>query len=277
MKNIHKKLMLVSLVFMAAVFFMTPVSAEAKAGKQKLKINTTYTKYDFTGDKKEDKFLISAKDNGWAITEYSVFINGKEVFSKTSEYGLGYDIDVYRLELKNGKVFVAIIPIIDNGDIPDAAIYMYKNEKLTEVAPLDKLYSMGNHVSVSKMSVSGNKVKVKYSVMSNSLGSISFTLDYKYKSGKLVRATTKSKLTSGLNIKKWTANKKIKVYKSPNSKKKVMTLKKGQKVKIDKIYVNKKYSVTYLHVKTSKGKSGWIKGLKSYPKKTLFKEVVYAG
>ena len=58
MGNFMKR-MAVLLVLTAALFIAVPVSAEAEAANNKLKVNQTYTKYDITGDKKADTLLIS--------------------------------------------------------------------------------------------------------------------------------------------------------------------------------------------------------------------------
>lgn len=281
-EKIMKKIMLLSLLT-AVLFVMCPLSAEAKERNNKLNVNQTYTQYDITGDRKADTLLIAGNWNSkYEIYEdYSVYVNGQKVLAKRSEKGPLYALEVRRLELKNGKVFLAIVTLTDNGDVPDSAVYQYKAGKLNKVIDLDSMSRIGYHNSVESIKVAGNKITVKYGVMSYSLSGISFCLDYQYKNGKMVQKTTKAKLTSTiLKYQKktyWTANRSMKVLKSPGGKK-VTTLAKGKKVKIDKIYINSKHNKIYLHVKIKGGKSGWVKGLTKYPKSApMFKEVMYAG
>lgn len=270
-------------ILTAALFIAFPVSAEAKAANNKLNIGQTYDKYDITGDKKADALLVSGiRDEEYGdFAGYEVYVNGSIALKKDREYGTIYALDVRRLELKNGKVFLSIVPRVENDDVPDAAIYQYEDGKLKQVIDLDSMYKIGYHNSIASIKVSGNKIRVKYRVMSYSLGGISFWLDYQYKNGKMVQKTTKTKVTeTNLEYQKktyWTANRSMKVLKSPGGKKSA-TLKKNQKAKIDKIYINSKHNKIYLHVKIKGGKSGWVKGLTKYPpSKTMFKEVMYAG
>lgn len=281
MGNFMKR-MAVLLVLTAALFIAVPVSAEAEAANNKLKVNQTYTKYDITGDKKADTLLISGNwDKEYEeFSSYEVYINGKNVLKKSNKYGQIYSLDIRRLELQNGKTFLSIVPGSYNDDVPGAAIYQYKDGKLKQVIDLDAMSKIGYHNSIGSIKVSGNKITVKYRVMSYSLGGISFSLDYQYKNGKMVQKTTNTKVSETIiNYQKktyWTANKTMKVLKSPGGKK-TATLVKGKKVKIDRIYINMKHNQIYLHVKIKGGKSGWVKGLTKYPSKTLFKEVMYAG
>ncbi len=107
---------------------------------------------------------------------------------------------------------------------------------------LDLMSKIGFHNSVERIKVSGNKITVKYWEMSYALGGIGFKLDYVYKNGKMVQKTTKAKVTTVQRKKYWTANRSMKVLKSPGRK------------------------------------SGWVKGLtKSTRPGPMFKEVMYAG
>lgn len=278
------KRMMVFAFLTAALCIAVPVSAEAKTANNKLKVNKTYTKYDITGDKKADSLRVSGS---WSkrygiYNNYEVYVNEKRVLKKSSEGGPILDLEIKRLELKNGKTFLAIVPRSDNGDVPGAAIYQYKSGRLKKVLDLDSMSKIGYHNSIENIKVSDNKITVKYGVMSYSLSAISFSLDYQYKGGKMVQKTTNAKLTDTpiKRMKKtyWTSNMSMKVLKSPGGKK-VTTLAKGKEVKIDRIYINNKHNKIYLHVKIKGGKSGWVKGLTKHLGygRTMFAEVVYAG
>lgn len=268
-------------IFLLAIgiFAAMPSPAEAKAANNTLEVNKTYTQYDVTGDKKADTLRVSApwNENYKMYDRYEVFINGKKALSAKDK---GYSINIQRLKLNNGKVYLAIVAIVDNSDIPGAAIYQYKNGKLKKAIDLDAMDKIGYHNSVSDISASGNQIGVTYHEMSHSLGFISFRLNYQYKSGKMVQKTTKPKLlqTSQAKGAYWTANRSMSVLKAPGGKK-LTTLKPGKKAAIDRIYINTKHNKIYLHVKIKGGKAGWVKGLTKYPAggNTLFKEVMYAG
>jgi len=174
------------------------------------------------------------------------------------------------------------VPASDNGDVFGAAIYQYKSGKLKKLLNLYNMKKIGNHNKVSKISVSGNTIRVKHGVMSYSLGNIGFSLDYQYKGGKLVQKSTQAKLTDTrikyLKQSYWTAKRSMKLLNKVGGKK-IATIAKGKKMKIDKIYLNAKHTKIYLHVKVKGGRSGWVKGLTKYPgyDRELFKEVMYAG
>lgn len=98
-----------------------------------------------------------------------------------------------------------------------------------------------------------------------------------YKKGKFKRTanTFRPKYESRKN--KWTAGRKIKVYKKAGSKKTAFTLKKGNTVKLEKIiYKNNK---VYFRVKRSKGKvkTGYIPGAKKWADPQYFEEAQFAG
>lgn len=268
-------------VFLLAIgiFAAMPSPAEAKAANNTLEVNKTYTQYDVTGDKKADTLRVSApwNESYKMYDRYEVFINGKKALSAKDK---GYSINIRRLKLNNGKVYLAIVAIVDNSDIPGAAIYQYKNGKLKKAIDLDAMDKIGYHNSVSNISASSNQIGVTYHEMSHSLGFISFRLNYQYRNGKMVQKTTKPKLlqTSQAKGAYWTANRSMSVLKAPGGKK-LTTLKPGKKAAIDRIYINTKHNKIYLHVKIKGGKAGWVKGLTKYPAggNTLFKEVMYAG
>lgn len=69
------------------------------------------------------------------------------------------------------------------------------------------------------------------------------------------------------------------VLKSPSGKR-IATLKKGQKAKVNRIYLNPKHTKIYLNVKIKGGKSGWVKGWTSsspQSSKGMFEEAQYSG
>lgn len=277
------KIML-GMILVLAVMFAAPHPVEAKASVKRLKINKTYKSYDMTGDKKADTFKVSApEDPRWSgcYFDYDVYINGEKALAQPKK-NIIYDFDIYRLEMKNGNVFLGIVPTSDNGDVFGAAIYKYKKGKLEKVLDLYNMEKIGNHNNVSKISVSGNTITVKHVVMSCSLSGITFSLDYRYKGGKLVQKSNQAKLTETrlkyLKKSYWTAKRSMKLLNKVGGKK-VATITKGKKVKIDKIYLNAKHTQIYLHVKVKNGKSGWVKGLTKFPSynRELFEEVMYAG
>lgn len=178
---------------------------------------------------------------------------------------------------------MSIIPVTDNADTPGAAIYQYKGGRFKKAVDLDAMQKISTHNSAKIMKVTGNKITVEHSVMSYALGLISFRLDYQYQNQKLVQTTDKPKLTDShlkaLKKSYWTAGHSMHILKSPSGKR-IATLKKGQKAKVNRIYLNPKHTKIYLNVKIKGGKSGWVKGWTSsspQSSKGMFEEAQYSG
>ena len=282
MKTLFKKGMAAIVLLTAALLAAAPSSVQAKAPSIQLNVNQTYKQYDFTGNKKPDKLRISTSSSDSSSYENcQVYLNEKKVLTiKGRRY---YSFHINRLELKNKNIYLSIIPVTDNADTPGAAIYQYKGGRFKKAVDLDAMQKISTHNSAKIMKVTGNKITVEHSVMSYALGLISFRLDYQYQNQKLVQTTDKPKLTDShlKSLKKsyWTAGHSMHILKSPSGKR-IATLKKGQKAKVNRIYLNPKHTKIYLNVKIKGGKSGWVKGWTSsspQSSKGMFEEAQYSG
>ena len=282
MKTLFKKGMAAIVLLTAALLAAAPSSVQAKAPSIQLNVNQTYKQYDFTGNKKPDKLRISTSSSDSSSYENcQVYLNEKKVLTiKGRRY---YSFHINRLELKNKNIYLSIIPVTDNADTPGAAIYQYKGGRFKKAVDLDAMQKISTHNSAKIMKVTGNKITVEHSVMSYALGLISFRLDYQYQNQKLVQTTDKPKLTDShlkaLKKSYWTAGHSMNVLKSPSGKR-IATLKKGQKAKVNRIYLNPKHTKIYLNVKIKGGKSGWVKGWTSsspQSSKGMFEEAQYSG
>lgn len=282
MKTLFKKEMAAIVLLTAALLAAAPSSVQAKAPSIQLNVNQTYKQYDFTGNKKPDKLRISTSSSDSSSYENcQVYLNEKKVLTiKGRRY---YSFHINRLELKNKNIYLSIIPVTDNADTPGAAIYQYKGGRFKKAVDLDAMQKISTHNSAKIMKVTGNKITVEHSVMSYALGLISFRLDYQYQNQKLVQTTDKPKLTDShlkaLKKSYWTAGHSMHILKSPSGKR-IATLKKGQKAKVNRIYLNPKHTKIYLNVKIKGGKSGWVKGWTSsspQSSKGMFEEAQYSG
>ena len=282
MKTLFKKGMAAIVLLTAALLAAAPSSVQAKAPSIQLNVNQTYKQYDFTGNKKPDKLRISTSSSDSSSYENcQVYLNEKKVLTiKGRRY---YSFHINRLELKNKNIYLSIIPVTDNADTPGAAIYQYKGGRFKKAVDLDAMQKISTHNSAKIMKVTGNKITVEHGVMSYALGLISFRLDYQYQNQKLVQTTDKPKLTDShlkaLKKSYWTAGHSMHILKSPSGKR-IATLKKGQKAKVNRIYLNPKHTKIYLNVKIKGGKSGWVKGWTSsspQSSKGMFEEAQYSG
>lgn len=281
--------MLFFAVCLCSLFLCISMKVEAKnPSLATLKPGKTYTKYDVTGDKKPDKVKIVASkaDDGWQtlLTSLKVYVNGKKV--GTLKPRGGYALGAYGVKLitlSNKKVYFDIQMYAENGDRTLNGIYQVKGGKLKKVLDQEKIVkNVGYHIGYKTIKVKGNTIVMRYDIMSYALSSFEADFTYKYKDGKLVLADRSGKIVKTcLNYQKkkyFTANKNFKIYKSANGTKAKFTLKKGEKVKFSKCYVGSRG--VYYYLKTSKGKTGWLKSSKnmmsSYPY-APFEEVMYAG
>lgn len=261
------------------------INVEAKNPTLKtLKLGKTYTKYDANGNKKADEIKVSAlktdKYGFSSIDALRVYVNGKRV-GTLKPRGIAYNAEVKLITLKNRKVYFDIQAMGDNQDRTIYGIYQVKGGKLKKILNQQKaVKNVGYHIGYTTRKVKGNTITMRYNFMSYALGDFEADFTYKYKGGKLVLASKSGKIVSTrlnyLKKKYFTANRNFKIYKSANGTKTKFTLKKGEKVKFTKCYVGSRGC--YYYLKTSKGKTGWLKSSKKMPYPDIpFEEVMYAG
>lgn len=231
-----------------------------------LQLNTTYHKYDITGDGKPDTIRVSGHySNGpYDYQGLYVDVNGERVFSSSTEY---YGADIQLINLKNKKAFLYMYAWIDNGDSYVCGVYQLKKGKLKQVINCNKVFTKkawggkyGSHTGGTVVKVSGNAMWLDMSLMSYMAGHIDVTLEYKYKKGTLKQTSKVGKLSvPAAKNNRAKALKKMTAYTSTTGKTKKFTIKKGQTVKFLRAYV--KNNKVLFQVKAG-GKTGWIKAVK---------------
>lgn len=251
-----KKLLLLTLIFA----LLLPVSANAANPKLvHFKSGTTYTKYDVTGNGTKDKFKYTMnRDSG----NTSLYLNGTK--RNTIFTARGGGIDLISFDSKN--VFLAVESVPYGGICLD--IYKYSNKKFSKVYSDSKFYNNceylnPNRISVSK--VSGKTLYVNYEqsrdynlnripTFKKTTKTFSWDVQYTVKSGKIVLASRTATVkgtptfTAGTTFKTATS--------APTSKYNSFTVKKGDKVKLTKIYFPSNGKAWY---KVKKGsKEGWF-------------------
>ncbi len=280
-KEMKEKKQYLIIAFFALLLMLCLVPSQsvdaANPTKKTLKLDKTYKSYDITGDQKADTIKIKTKQDEYGcISKVSIVINGKTLYTY-KENVLYPDAELYTL--KNGMPYLHFCVTMDGPYSDVDVLFQYKSGKLKKVIDLCKIEKkFGTPQPDTKISVSGNTVKVKFSVNSYTTSQTTFTYKYKYKNGSLKRTSNKTStfsLNMGRGKKKFTTNKKLTVYSSPTSKK-TKTLAKGTKLKITQIY--QKGSQMYMKYKTTKTKkTGWIKCYKKYHSKDMFKNMYWAG
>ena len=234
--------------------------------------------YDVDGDGTTDQVQITITDNEDKneSATMKVLVNEQTVFKQKREGGPYWNVKLLRL--KNGEVFFDISSTIMSDDACIHRLYSCEGDQLESVYDFQKSYDKyGDYYFVDIDKVSGNSLKTSVRAQFFTTGSICFGMNMKYEEGTFKRTSD----SYSINYKemsrknKWTAQKKIKVYKKAGSGKLAYTLKKGNVIKINKV-VYKKNKV-YFQVKNSKGKTGYIAASKSIKSINSFKEAQYAG
>lgn len=248
--------------------------------------------YDITGDGIPDT-IETDYDVDWdagAVTGIRVTINGKQAWYKSIEPSLldnfAYDdwtIQLITLANKKPLLFVKTYVF---GVTPEiCTILTYQKGRLKSILKPDAICSsryLYGSTDVSVCKVSGNTITFDYWLKVMMTGCTTFNASYKYKAGKLVRTSSYVKPRIGGKYgKSRTALKNLSAYKNASCKSKKFIIKKGQKVKLLKMYV--KGSKMALQVKVGK-KTGWVKCAASMQSKLLvgqgeppFKGLEWAG
>lgn len=229
--------------------------------------------YDVNGDGVADKVKVKIVYNN--DEQYSrviqIFVNDEVVFKQKREQDPVWYVSLIRLE--NGKVFFDIYSTVCSDDDCIHKLYSYQNGKLKSVYNFQKYYNKyADYYLLNITKVSGNTIKVSVMAQFFVTGRIRFDMNLSYKDGTFKRTSDSFALKSKH---KWTANRKIKVYKKAGSKKVAYTLKKGTVVKLNKVvYKNNK---VYFQVKKTNGKKGYIPATTKMSSTCYFKEAQFAG
>lgn len=234
--------------------------------------------YDVTEDGVADTVKVKVVDNKDQedSATIKIFVNDQVVFEQKREAWPYWNVKLIQLE--NGKVFFDIYSTIMSDDDCIHQLYSWQEGKLKSVYDFQKYYDKyGDYYLVEVVKVSGNTIQTSVMAQFFVTGSIRFDMNVNYEDGKFTRTsdTFTPKYKEMYRKNKWTANRKIKVYKEAGSKTTAYTLKKGAVVKLNKIvYKNNK---VYFQVKKSNGKIGYIVASKKSNSTNYFKEAQYAG
>ena len=234
--------------------------------------------YDVTEDGVADQVkvkIVDNKDKDDSAT-IKIFVNGQVAFEQKREADPFWSVNLIRLE--NGKVFFDIYSTILSDDACMHQLYACEEGKLKSVYDFQKYYDRyADYFLVNVEVISGNTIKTSVMAQFYTTGRIWYDMTVCYEDGQFKIAsdafTPKYKEMDRKN--KWTANRKIKVYKKAGSKRTAYTLKKGNTIKLNQVVY--KDNKVYFKVKNSKGKTGYILASKSSNPAGFFKEAHYAG
>lgn len=273
--------LVIGLLMMVIAVVPTKAVQAANSTSLTLKADKKYTAYDITGDRKKDTFYIkTVPDKHGNYSAAVVSINGKAVWQVKNTYF--FDVKAKLITLANGKPFLYLYAVADNGGGPVCGLFQYQSGKLRQVINFRTLMQdYGIHPSGEIVRLGSNKVTARFYLMSYSLGPAYIDYTYTYQSGTLKRSSTMGSFyriyTAGKINRTFTANKAMSVYKTAGLTDRAFTLKKGSRVTIGKCWVNS--GRMYVQVKYN-GKYGWVKALAKAPKnqsEKQFSNVTYVG
>lgn len=230
---------------------------------------TVYNQYDVTGDRKADTvYIYLGRDSSYSYSSIYVYINQKLAFHSNTNF---YYLAAQLITLKNGKAFLYLKASGDNDDADICGIYKVSNDKLKQIVDCNKGFGkkVGSHTGGEITKVSGNAMKVRFSVMAFMSGRTEAEYTYKYKSGTLKKIGKIGKLYVGSRKSNtYKAKKSITAYTSTKCNHKKFKIRMKQNVKFLAAYVNGN-TVRY-RVKAGK-KIGWIKVANSYNSPLMYK------
>ncbi len=273
------KFCIVCIILVRSCFGMGQAVNAASEVNVSLEPGTVYSTYDVNGDGAADTVKIKVKSDEQSSGETAsmqVIVNGNVVFEHYRDFGPVWEVKLIRLA--NGKVFFDIQSTVGSDDDCIHQLYTYQNGKFKSVYNFQKYYAKyADYYLVDIENVSGNTIELSARAQFYTTGSIRFNMNISYSDGKFELTSN----TFAINYKemynqknKWTAEKKIKVYKKAGANKFAYTLKKGNVAKLNKVvYKNNK---VYFQVKNNKGKTGYIPAVKKY-NGNYFRESVFAG
>lgn len=207
---------------------------------------------------------------------FSINVEAKNLTLKTLKLGKTYTKYDANGNKKADEIKVSALKTDKYGFTSIDALRVYVNGK--RVGTL-KPRGIAYNAEVKLITLKNRKVYFDIQAMGDNQDRTIYGI-YQVKGGKLVLASKSGKIVSTrlnyLKKKYFTANRNFKIYKSANGTKTKFTLKKGEKVKFTKCYVGSRGC--YYYLKTSKGKTGWLKSSKKMPYPNIpFEEVMYAG
>lgn len=278
---------LLSLILIAALLITGTTACSAAVPYEKADTEGVYYFYNtadgdaiLQADINNDKVL---EDIG--LDGRSIIVNGKTI--KTYKKGTVLYMDI--VTLKNGKSYLDICTRY-NGKTTSGLYQLTKENALTKKADFTTLVNkklltdntfVGTKTKYDTFQVSdvdGNDLYLTGSLYTKSLGQLKIMeLKMNYKDGKFT--TSKSEFrayaynSAGRNC-KFTAKKKLTIYKAAASSKKAFTIKTGKKFTIVKakiinknIYVKVYYSGKYGWMKLSTGSKAFVKTRAAYVSK----------
>lgn len=264
-----------------AVRRLNPAEATLKPGHK-------YTNYDITGDQKEDTILVQQTGRYVNYGEemyrgLGLYINGRKwslLERNDMYYYAPVTINLYTLE--NGKPFLELYASSDNDYPVISALYQCQGEELECVVDFKRFFgNYGRPHRSEIISVKGNTMKIRQSMMSYSTGISEIDFDYGYMNGTLqpisgVGTYADTSLVVNGERNKGILNTDTLLYSTPGGNSEILIIPEGGRVSVLRCkMVN--HSM-YIQVSYN-GTIGWLEAQEGYEEKEnrLFANVEYTG
>lgn len=253
-----------------------------------LKPERKYTGYDITGDQEEDTILVKqtrkyANHGEEMYRGLDLYINGRKWSLLDGNDVYYYDpvkINLYTLE--NGKPFLELYASADNDYPVISALYQCQDGELECVVDFMRFFGNYGRAHRNEMvSVKGNTMKIRQSMMSYSTGISEIDFDYGYMNGTLqpisgVGTYAYTSLVANGERNRGILNADTLLYSAPGGNEALLTIPEGGVVSVLRCkMVN--HSM-YIQVSYD-GTIGWLEAQEGYEEKEnrLFANAEYAG
>lgn len=255
-KNFISSLIVLCLIMTTMCTFYTSNSyASSIKYLDKAKNGVTY-KYDLDGDGKKEKI----KCKVYIKSEYycyvlDLYVNGKKVKKYES---LGTPVlSIYDFNRKDKSLDILVKSEEEDGYVL-TNISKYNKGKIKNYEYWGFLDSFNSNTGIIKMVNYGYPSNDYNSGFYNCIGDFDVKVPYKVNKTSIKMISSNSyDVANYVKKHKYKMEEQVVTYKSPNSKKKSFTLKKGEKMNIISLY--KKEKNEYIKVKNGKNKYGYIK------------------
>lgn len=239
-----------------------------------LKNNTLY-KYDLNGDDKVDDVKCKfTYDEGNGNTTLKLYINNKLSLTRKTSCD-GFDVKVCDLDKNDKYLDLFICEDAANDCVMNSFFTRYNGKALNPKVAFTpkeilKKNMDANHYELVKLAGNG-KFYIRNYTDCDAIGSFNCYRAFQLKDNAItaVPVNTYKLLTIA---DKYKAAKSFQAYEKAGSKKVVYTVKKGNEVTFDELYISKS-GKAYLRMKNANGKTGWIKS----DQKNLFVNAIIAG
>lgn len=253
---------LIQMVMFLLLITMIPMNIKA-ATKEMEKNKTYYVDLNKDGKKEKLKYNVEKINNQYE--KISFYVNGIKQYSSLYAAEYNWPGEVYYTDFNKKDKYMDIYFTIntDSDGLIYSKILRFQNKTLKTVA-VNKYNSnvFLGRVYLSPEQKGNNTVTLKADspFYQQSLGCYYVDMKYQIKNKKLVRKKqTTYEVSKSWKKSPYVLTKTLRFTTNRTGKKKAFTARKGTRLYLNKVYTTGPNSQIYIQMRTSKGKTGWIK------------------